>query len=596
MRIMLGISLLISLCTLSQSFIVLPQQHTCSSSHQFQRGVSLCAAAVETRSPPVKKRSRRSQSGYMQDPRDDRTAVEEDAEAVYRLLEDRANARREQDWKKADRLLERLQTNHNVQVFDGQVRVYSRQGSAPLNVLKERYDKHYGPNCHPYTHVGAQELDPISCPVTMNDVHNALCRRLWLKSEKRYFEADAQLYELMTYGIEVNDGLKQWRSDGKVVFAKEWSKPPTRALAYKEITSLELTERTRLRIMQLIKQRANALARTDTNLVDILQYELYKTYQVTINDFDQTWQQVAANSGDDENGHRANVVPPFKNQITSHLPTLAALDPEHNWAKGGPYRCNSIVSAGTVLSPSEDARVLFLLMQRDELRSIGHFIEADSIVDELWKTYQVDPHDVQRQYSVGQKFDDYDERVASSVQQQQQPVVVVAQQGAAVAGGGSIKKTKPFRNDDSTTTAAAAAEVPRWWEAYKESGVAKDLENKASEVENLIKYLSTQQQRNPNIVDRLMVRLEEEYGLLFDGATWKLKGKMQQYPPVASLNQECLNLSPLELGTIQELVDKRNEEMFQLKNKSMGEILEAGLRSKYNIVIDDETQSWYLSD
>jgi hypothetical protein len=43
----------------------------------------------------------------------------------------------------------------------------------------------------------------------MNDIHNALSPRLWLKIEKRFVEADAHLHELRTHGIEVNDNLKQ---------------------------------------------------------------------------------------------------------------------------------------------------------------------------------------------------------------------------------------------------------------------------------------------------------------------------------------------------------------------------------------------------
>ena len=55
-------------------------------------------------------------------------------------------------------------------------------------------------------------------------------------------------------------------------------------------------------------------------------------------------------------------------------------------------------------------------------------------------------------------------------------------------------------------------------------------------------------------------------------------------------------LPELGLKKIQELVDMRNEQMFQVKNTGMAEILEAGLRSKYNVVIDDDVQAWYLNE
>ena len=53
-------------------------------------------------------------------------------------------------------------------------------------------------------------------------------------------------------------------------------------------------------------------------------------------------------------------------------------------------------------------------------------------------------------------------------------------------------------------------------------------------------------------------------------------------------------LPELGLKKIQGLVDMRSEQMFRLKNTGMAEILEAGLRSKYNVVIDDDEQTWYL--
>ena len=168
-------------------------------------------------------------------------------------------------------------------------------------------------------------------------------------------EADAQLYELMTYGIEVNDSLKQWRSDGKVLFEREWSRPPPQELPYKEMTSLVLPERTRVRVKQLVRQRAIALARNDVNMAGAYQLELFRTYQVVINDFDLTW-QVATSSPEDPitSSFAPPVVPLFRTASSSHLPTMAALDPEHSWTKGGPYRYNYTVSLRGTLSPYEE--------------------------------------------------------------------------------------------------------------------------------------------------------------------------------------------------------------------------------------------------
>ena len=575
----LGVALL-ALCVLSAESFLAPPASFCR--------WKLVMMSSEVEAATKKRRAPPRLSGYILDPRDDRSVPFEQESEMYKLLEERATARREQHWKEADRILEELQTEHNVQVYDGFApmfaRVVSRQNSVPLNVLKERYEKVYGPNCHPYTHVGPPVLDPDTCPLTMNDIHNALCRRLWLKSEKRFVEADSQLYELMTYGIEVNDSLKQWRSDGKVLFEKEWSRPPTQELPYKEITSLVLPERTRVRVKQLVRQRAIALARNDVNLAGAYQMELFRTYQVVVNDYDLTW-QVATSAPTAPVDQTTSSAAPSVNRLirtaaTSHLPTMASLDPGHNWTKGGPYRCNDIVSLPGTLSPYEEVRVLDLLMQRDELRSIGYYVEADCIVRELWSTYEVDIHDARRQYSVGRSFAQYYEDEA--------PV------GSPTPGDANIPSYSDLTSASHEEVMINEKEVPRWWDIYKESGLSVELDrSKAMEVENLIKYLSSQQQRNPNIVDRLMVRLEEEYGLLFEGTTWKLKGKLQPYAPDMS---RMPTLPELGLKKIQELVDMRNEQMFQVKNTGMAEILEAGLRSKYNVVIDDDMQTWYLKE
>ena len=574
MRI-LGISLLV-ICTVSTEAFLVPLA-------PFQRWTIVLTMSSEGDVGTKKRRAPPRLSGYILDPRDDRSVPFEHESEMYKLLEGRSTARREQHWKEADRILDVLQTDYNVQVYDGFApmfaRVISRQNSAPLNVLKERYEKLYGPNCHPYTHVGPPTLDQDTCPLTMNDIHNALCRRLWLKADKRFAEADAQLYELMTYGIEVNDSLKQWRCDGKVLFEKEWSRPPPQELPYQEIMTLELPERTRVRVKHLIRQRAIALARNDINLAGAFQLELFRTYQVVINDFDRTWQAATSTPAD----QTASFVAPSVQSLvrtasTSHLPTIAAFDPEHNWAKGGPYRYNDIVSLQGTLSPYEEGRIVDLLMQRDELRCIGYYVEADWIVKELWSTYEVDIHDARRQYSVGRSFVQYHEAETGVGSPERGGVNVVTDSVSMVAS-----------HDD---VVGDEKNVPRWWDIYLESGLSEALDrSKVIEVENLIKYLSSQQQRNPNIVDRLMVRLEEEYGLLFEGSTWKLKGKIQPYIPDMS---RVPTLHELGLKKIQELVDMRNDQMFQLKNTGMAEILEAGLRSTYNVVIDDDEQTWYL--
>lgn len=558
---------LLALGTLTTSFL-LPPSSPC------RRTTIGLNAEVET-GTTKRRRAPPRLSGYILDPRDDRSAFFENDTEVYQLLEERAIARREQNWKEADRILDELRSRHNVNVYDGFApqfaRVISRQNSIPINVLKERYTKQYGPNCHPYTHVGPPTLDPITCPLTMNDIHNALSRRLWLKIEKRFAEADSHLYELRTYGIEVNDNLKQWRSDGKVLFDPEWSLPPVQPLPYKEMASPVIPERIRVRVKQLVNQRAIALARNDSNLASALQYELFMTYDVIINDCDLTW-RVQTNGEDHKFIFTPSVHPPFRTSVTNHLPTMATRDPEHNWTLGGPYRYNDIVSSGRTLSRYEEVRVIELMMQRDELRSMRHYAEADCIVRELGSTYNVDIDDSCRQYSVGRSFAQYDELATTT--------------GAARA---------PATADSIMGEDVLAAELPDWWEIYMESGLGNHLDpSKTTEVENLIKYLSSQQQRNPNIVERLMGRLEEEYGLYFDGSTWKLKGKIQPYRIDISKSQR--SVPEHGIRRIQELVDMRNEQMFKIKNTGMAEILEAGLRSQYSVVINDETQTWYLED
>ena len=177
----IGVALLF-LCTFSTESFLSPLPASC------RRWTIVVKISSEGEASNKQRRAPPRLSRYILDPRDGRSASFERESEMYQLLEERSTARREQNWKEADQILEELWTAFNVQVYDGFTpkfaRVISRQNSAPINVLKERYEKLYGPNCHPYTHVGPPILDPDTCPLTMNDIHNALCRRLWLKGER----------------------------------------------------------------------------------------------------------------------------------------------------------------------------------------------------------------------------------------------------------------------------------------------------------------------------------------------------------------------------------------------------------------------------
>jgi acyl carrier protein len=111
-------------------------------------------------------------------------------------------------------------------------------------------------------------------------------------------------------------------------------------------------------------------------------------------------------------------------------------------------------------------------------------------------------------------------------------------------------------------------------------------------VENLIRYIEAQQLSNPNIVARLMIRLEEEYSIAFAGDKWKLRqtNEIPVYLPRDSVE----NIPMATLNQIQELVTTRNIEKFERKSKFTPEIIEGALKSKHRVVIDDNYRVWFI--
>ena len=104
--------------------------------------------------------------------------------------------------------------------------------------------------------------------------------------------------------------------------------------------------------------------------------------------------------------------------------------------------------------------------------------------------------------------------------------------------------------------------------------------------------MESQQTSNPNIVDRLMIRLEEEHGIAFSGVTWALQvaNEVPVYLPQGVID----DIPEPKLKQIQEMVRMRNVEKFEKKNKFMPNIIEGGLKSKHQVVIDDNYRVWYI--
>jgi hypothetical protein len=493
---------------------------------------------------------------YRIDPDDDPNRPIPDKEGLRDLLFQRFEARRNCAYDTVERIDTELRKTHGVRAFDNP-NFWTRQSRPPRSYLRRSVSKtaakmktHFGPTGHPYNQVG-QGIDQVTCPLTLTEIHSLLSRRCQSRLQGKYEEADAVRFDMELNGLHAHDGLMQWRADGHRRFdesktlSEEISEPEQPFV--EDVNSKNDTETdgkllTFRRVDHLMKMRAEALARRETIVSDLLSLELYKTYGVIVDDNLRSWSYVVADATDNV---RQPVELPDKNVslcITKDIfpPTMFANE-EQRYASPA-YRQSE--NSRNVPNDLARQRIEQLVQERIHKRDERKFLESDAIRRELWQTYHVGISDRLRQWSVAGVLD----------------------------------------SDQEYT--------PHSYYSQKE-GSSCLLPDQQEEVENLLRYLeSTRKGQNKNVEHPILQRLSGVYRVEVDDdrMEWHVATKDDGiYRPRGELS----GVPQKKIEVIQGLVDRRHKELQKGKNQVADTIAE-GLWRKHQVIIDDYKHQWKL--
>ena len=346
------------------------------------------------------------------------------------------NARKFRDYQSSDAISAKLKREFGVRVFHNPPVWTTQKGAAPLSYLKKkqsndlnRLRKIHGPRGHPYTQVGEGVLNESICPLSMKDIHDLLEQLTLARMEGNdgplAAEAEAIQFELLINGVQVSDESKQWRADGIVdqwddsvvssVVSDGMDKQGVQILLYTEQPPTKTTSAPepsrfaehRPRVKQLIQLRAESIVREETDLVKSLTIELWKTYDVVIDDTRRTWSFQSENCERGEpntSDNNSMVVETTESQEAILMPPVLFANGSNSWQGDSSFRASD--HSREVTDSSVLDRIQYLVAERAQKREEGKFLEADSIRKELWMAYYVGLNDRLRQWSVGGVFDD----------------------------------------------------------------------------------------------------------------------------------------------------------------------------------------------
>lgn len=319
-------------------------------------------------------------------------------EEIEALIDSRSQARREGDYDTADAIRDQLLDDHGVQVWD-QEQTWrsgcSNSGSGrrrpggwfggsddgPRNNSRSRPPRDFGPLGHDYEL--SEGAGPNQSQFDEETIHGMIAERLQHKLSRNFEAADSIQGALISGGVSIHDGKREWRADG-VSFGEassdgrpgrergsrgdrnrpytqsEYSTPPE-TLDAEEIQTIQ----------DLVEKRTAAKITRNFSTADDIRAVLKDDYNVFIEDRLREW----SIGGDFGPLHSANQ------------------DQERPW-KRSRYSQRS-VDADT------EATILDLLDQRSQAKIRRDYNVADSIRENLLENFNVQVNDRKREWSMG---------------------------------------------------------------------------------------------------------------------------------------------------------------------------------------------------
>jgi hypothetical protein len=500
---------------------------------------------------------------YRRDPRDDPNRPIPDKDGLRQLLSQRFATRKSGDYDKVREIDALLWRNHGVRAFDNPC-FWTREVTPPVSYLRRRARRkasnrwaRYGPTGHPYMQAG-DKIDPMICPLAKSEIHAMLSRRYQCVLESRIVEAEAMGFELLINGVITCDSSKQWRADGRRDFdepEKGVQRKPEAAPIYEEDVMSNFTRQNGTseaislqRVQQLVQVRSAAIVRGETDLADLLSYELYKTYEVGVNDQSCTWS--LGSKFDVNTSWEPPTLPSISvspGSVKGVFPPRLFVEEDKKYASPAYRRSEHSRNISNYLALR---RIETLVQERIHLREERKFIEADAIRRELWETYYVGVNDRLRQWSVAGVLQDDD--------------------GACVKVGFS--------------------------ESCESQGLT---EPKRREVESLLGYLeSTRSTGNDSTADRIVKRLRDTYAVVVDAKRmeWSVQpqGISQEDTVSYQLQGPLQGISPRQRDSIQALIDRRHKEL-RSGNQQVAVTISEALWRKHQVVIDDDMLTWQIA-
>ncbi len=340
-----------------------------------------------------------------------------DVGAVERLLDDRQQARRQNDFDKADDIRNTLLQQYGVQVWDkdGVWRTGASSSGSGLNRRSSRdggggrfgrdgdrgrggrfgdrggrsprRPKDFGPTGHDYEM--APDAGAIAVDVSESEIHEMIAARLRAKMSRNFDEADEIQAQLTDAGVYVHDARKEWRADGIMFgdYANSDGRPGQErgSRRDREMAPFEqspysagidtLTEDEMADITRLVSQRNGAKLSRNYQTADRIRDELKAEYNAFLEDRLRQW-SIGGDFGPDSPARDASRFKPWT--LSSYSEPL--------------------------IDEDQESAILVQLEERNEAKAARNFDAADDIREFLLSEFNVVIDDRLREWSIGGNF------------------------------------------------------------------------------------------------------------------------------------------------------------------------------------------------
>lgn len=316
-----------------------------------------------------------------------------DLSAVNSLINERALARKNKDFRSADNILNQLLSRHGVIINDtdntwktGTKRQVKKRKKVELP--KVALVRKNGPNSNSrgnHDYKLSPDAGPNSSTLSDEDIVALIGDRRQAQRDRDFEEADDIRHQLKLAGVYVEDGLKEWRADGipfdtmRGKIRGHASTLPTslcrseHSLAFDNDNDAKIAN-------DLLAQRTKFKSGRNYEKADSIRDRLYESYNIRIDDRLGEW-SIGGNFGTDED--------------ESHWATKSS---EESLAY------TKSATSGELPSSADEEYVQARVDERMRAKRTRNYELSDSIRDDLYNTFEVTIHDKINEWSVGGDF------------------------------------------------------------------------------------------------------------------------------------------------------------------------------------------------